>query len=80
MENELPTNDTTTNLDVTNTDMSNTDVVMVMTGDEFNRLVEAIEIIAYASKVVITWGIILVPLIILVLMLWWFFKQFLYRY
>lgn len=46
----------------------------------YDTIIQNLEVVEFASRVIIVWGTIFAPLIIIVGMLWWFFKQFLYRY
>lgn len=61
-------------LDIMNQEM-NVEQLEMMT-----RQTELLEIIASGASTLMVYGIIVVPFIIVCTMLWWFFKQFLYKF
>ena len=48
--------------------------------DILTNIDTSIQSVEYASRVVTTYGLIVVPLFFVTAFLWWFFKQFLYKF
>lgn len=66
---------------------SNTDLTTILSEEEISRLIELLEecvfylqAISEGSSTVIVYGVIVAPLLIITMMLWWLFKQFIYKY
>lgn len=48
--------------------------------DLLSHIDNSIQSIDYASRVITTYGLVVVPLFFVTAFLWWFFKQFLYKF
>jgi hypothetical protein len=58
-----------------------------MTVEQADRIIELLEsinshmpMLVQTSSLLHAYGLVYVPLIVIVLMLWWFFRQFIYTY
>lgn len=67
--------DLTTNL---TTDLSDEEISKIL--ELLEECVFYLQAISEGSATIIVYGLIVAPLLILTMMLWWFFKQFIYKY
>lgn len=72
-----PTEETTEIIPTETIDHTDTLQNIVELLEQQNALLTAI---SEGSATILVYGLIVVPLIVIVSMLWWFFKQFLYNY
>lgn len=70
MEEEIIYSTTWSEIDSTN---------LAMTATHLEEINSKLDILVEADKLILTYGYIYVPLIIVVLMSWWVFKQFIYK-
>lgn len=77
MENETSSTETTETTETTATDYSEQLSSIISLLEQQNFLLQAI---SEGTSLVLVYGLIVGPLLLLTTMLWWFFKQFLYKY
>lgn len=52
---------------------------LAMTATQLEEMNNKLDILVESDKLLMAYGYIYVPLIIVVLMMWWVFKQFIYK-
>lgn len=81
IKSEYITTDDTVIVDYDNLDnLDNLFELLEYTNEKLDLIIETIQRISIATDTILPYAYIFVPLVVIVLSLWWFFRQFLERY